>query len=192
MDAGIRFIVSHGLTTSAVWTKIVRRTLLAEHSIVFPSGMRNEDTEWSAKVLACCSSVGWFDRRFYVYRMGHPYAQTSHRLTESSVNDLERILTGNLTLADSLPAPRRDALQAFLAYPLIVWAGQASALGLLARPSPQRRALLARMGTVCSRAGSREARLTALVCRVAGGRMAARLLGVAFRRKHPDHSGART
>lgn len=51
--------------------------------------MRNEDTDVSAQIIAHIDSVAWLDQRFYVYRMGHPYAQTSHSLAVSTVDDLE-------------------------------------------------------------------------------------------------------
>jgi glycosyltransferase, family 2 len=186
----IRLIIDSGMTTSAVWTKVVRRRLLAEHGIVFPTGMRNEDTEWSAKVLAHCASVGWFDERFYVYRMGHPYAQTSHRLAPSSVIDLEKILRENLTLAETLPGDRCAALKAFLAYPFIVWVGQASALKLLKEHDVARRELLSQLGPVTGFSRDSTARAVSIACRVLGAQNTARLLGLAFRRKHPQHTAA--
>ena len=130
-DEAIRTIIDNELTTSAVWTKVIRRDFLTEHGIVFPSGMRNEDTDVSAQIIAHIDSVAWLDQRFYVYRMGHPYAQTSHSLAISTVDDLEHVLRSNLSAARSLSEGRRGALMAFLARPMIVWVGQASALGLL-------------------------------------------------------------
>ncbi len=189
VNGAIRFIIDHGLTTSAVWTKVVRRGLLEEHGIAFPVGMRNEDTEWSAKVLAYCESVIWFDERFYVYRMGHPYAQTSRALAPSSVDDLERILRDNLALADTLSPGRRDALKAFLAYPMTVWAGQAAALGLLGPGADSRLALLSRLGEVTRFSKDRIPRLTARTSRVLGARMTARLLGIAFTRSRSGRNG---
>lgn len=188
VGGAIRLIVDSGLTTSAVWTKIVRHRLLTEHDIVFPEGMRNEDTEWSAKVLARCASVGWFDERFYVYRMGHPYAQTSHRLSPSSVNDLERILCDNLALAETLVTDRCAALKAFLAYPFIVWAGQASALKIFEEHDDARRELLSRLGQVAGFSRDSTARAVSIACRILGTRNVARLLGLAFRRKYPQHA----
>ena len=186
----IRFIIDHGLTSSAVWTKVVRRGLLEEHGIVFPVGMRNEDTQWSAKVIAHCASVAWCDDRFYVYRMGHPYAQTSHALTEASVDDLQEVLTENLALADELSPQRRDALQAVLAYPMVVWAGQAAALGLLSSGSAGRDDLLARLPQIVAMSRDRVPRLCGLLGRVVGPRATARLLGAVFSRRHPTQTAS--
>lgn len=181
----IRFIIDHDLTTSAVWTKIVKRSLIEEHSITFPTGMRNEDTQWSAKVIAYCRSVAWHDERFYVYRMGHAYAQTSHKLADSSVRDLEKILRENLALANTLPPQRAAALRAFLAYPFIVWAGQADALGLLHPEAEDAQPLLTHMRSVVSASRARSVRIARAACTVLGPRLTARLLGAAFKRLHP-------
>lgn len=184
VEAGIRLIINSGLTTSAVWTKVVRRGLLAEHGIVFPQGMRNEDTQWSAQVIAHCQSVAWFDERFYVYRMGHDYAQTSHALSVSSVDDLESVLRRNLDLARCLRRERAAALRAFLAYPFIVWVGQASALGLLA-PGGRREGLLSQLGPLSRSSRAPAVLPVRLACRLLGVRATARLLGAAYRRRNP-------
>ncbi|WP_341828960.1 glycosyltransferase family 2 protein [Trueperella pyogenes] len=180
------FLIDRGLLASAVWAKIVRRDLIVDHQIFFPSGMRNEDTEWSAKLLAVSASVGWIDERFYAYRQGHSYAQTSHRLSADSVDDLERILLDNFDLAASLPPQAADTLRAFLAYPFVVWMGQASALGLF--DSRQRIDTLIRLTALLARVERPEVKLARWTSKVLGIRATAWLLGRTFRRKHPNHA----
>lgn len=188
-ENAIRFIIDHDLTTSAVWTKVVKRTLINDHAIFFPEGMRNEDTQWSAQVIAYCSSVTWHDERFYVYRMGHSYAQTSHRLADASVKDLERVLRENLKLAETLTPARASALRAFLAYPFIVWAAQADALGLLNPADEGESSLLRQMKSVVGSSNGRSARMARWSCRILGPRITARVLGLLFKRLHPDQVG---
>ncbi|WP_026459327.1 glycosyltransferase family 2 protein [Schaalia vaccimaxillae] len=185
VEDGIRFVVDHDLTTSAVWTKVVRRSLIDEHAIFFPEGMRNEDTQWSAQVIAYCSSVTWYDERFYVYRMGHSYAQTSRRLADSSVRDLERVLRENLELAKTLTPGRASALRAFLAYPFIVWVAQAEALHLLNPVNEGESPLLDQMKTVVGSSNGRPVRMVRWSCRILGPRITARILGLFFKRRHP-------
>ena len=184
-EDAIHFVIDHDLTTSAVWTKVVKRTLINDHAIFFPEGMRNEDTQWSARVIAYCSSVTWHDERFYVYRMGHSYAQTSHKLADASVRDLEQILRENLALATTLTPARASALRAFLAYPFIVWAGQAAALGLLNPLNEGDPSLLKQMKVVVSSSNGRSARITRWSCRILGARITAQILGSLFKRLHP-------
>ena len=54
-------IISQGLMARAVWNKVVRTSLVRENGILFPEGMRNEDTDWSASVHERAQSMGWFD-----------------------------------------------------------------------------------------------------------------------------------
>ena len=191
-DEAIRTIIDNELTTSAVWTKVIRRDFLTEHGIVFPSGMRNEDTDVSAQIIAHIDSVAWLDQRFYVYRMGHPYAQTSHSLAVSTVDDLEHVLRSNLSAARSLSEGRRGALMAFLARPMMVWVGQASALGLLdekkhGQQARRRKAFISQFFLpLVSQSHTREARIAQWACRLLGVRDCAQLLGVQFRRMHPE------
>lgn len=185
-QAAFRFLIDHSLLASAVWAKIVRRDLIADHQIFFPSGMRNEDTEWSAKLLAASKNVGWIDERFYAYRQGHSYAQTSHKLSADSVDDLERILIDNYDLAASLSPQSGDTLRAFLAYPFVVWMGQASALGLF--DSTQRIDTLIRLTPLLARVKRTEVKLARLTSKILGIRTTAWLLGRVFQRKHPNHA----
>lgn len=191
-DEAIRTIIDNELTTSAVWTKVIRRDFLTTHGIVFPSGMRNEDTDVSAQIIAHIDSVAWLDQRFYVYRMGHPYAQTSHSLAVSTVDDLEHVLRSNLSAARSLPEGRRSALMAFLARPMMVWVGQASALGLLdekkhGQQARRRKAFISQFFLpLISQSHTREARIAQWACRLLGVRACAHLLGIQFRRMHPE------
>lgn len=191
-DEAIRTIIDNELTTSAVWTKVIRRDFLTEHGIVFPSGMRNEDTDVSAQIIAHIDSVAWLDQRFYVYRMGHPYAQTSHSLAISTVDDLEHVLRSNLSDARSLPQGRRGALMAFLARPMIVWVGQASALGLLdekkhGEDARRRNAFLRQFFLpLVSESRTREARIAQWAGRLLGVSASAKALGIQFRRMHPE------
>lgn len=180
-----RLLIDRSLLSSAVWAKIVRRALIEDNRIFFPAGMRNEDTDWSAKVLAVSTSVGWIDERFYAYRQGHPYAQTSHKLSADSVDDLERILVDNFDIAASLPSQAADTLRAFLAYPYVVWIGQASALELF--DSRRRIDSLIRLVPLLARVQRSEVRLARLTSKILGIRATAWLLGLAFRKKYPNH-----
>lgn len=189
MEVGeaIRFIIGQGMTSSAVWNKVVRRKLIEDHNILFPIGQRNEDTAWSAKVIARCQSIAWFDRRFYVYREGHEYAQTSKRLPESSVRDLEGILRENVALAATLPPSRARALMAFLAFPMVVWVSQAHALGIAPYQKGSPAWQLERSFVeVTSWSGERRIRAITAFARVAGMRVTGRVLGTMFRRQHPS------
>lgn len=184
----IKFLVDKDVLTRAVWTKVVRRELLDIHSIEFPTGMRNEDTDWSAKVLAYCTSIGWIDQKFYAYRVGHSYAQTAHKLAVSSVNDLQKIIEENLLIAEQLDAEKGEALKAFLAYPLFVWAGQASALSLFKDGDRSRKTLRAKMPHIFAHCNTPVVRIAGMMARIFGTAFTAKMLGIAFKKKYPQHS----
>ena len=76
----------------AVWNKVVRTGLVREDNIMFPEGMRNEDTDWSASVLEHAQSVGWLDDPYDRYRKGTGCAQTSKPITRSMTDDLAKVI----------------------------------------------------------------------------------------------------
>ncbi|RRF97534.1 MAG: glycosyltransferase [Coriobacteriaceae bacterium] len=124
-------IISHGVIARAVWDKVVRTSLVRDNGIVFPEGMRNEDTDWSASVLEYAQSVGWVDDPYYCYRKGHTYAQTAKPVTRAMTDDLAIIIRKHMATIDTLGLAGADAqaIRAYLAYPFIVWMGQTSSIG---------------------------------------------------------------
>ncbi|WP_216395418.1 glycosyltransferase family 2 protein [Arcanobacterium phocae] len=189
VDQKIKLLADRALLASAVWTKVVRRQFIIDNDIIFPVGMRNEDTDWSAKVISLCASMTWLDDSFYVYRRGHEYAQTSHRLTQSEVDDLQKIIQRHLDASTKLSKVRQQALFAFLAYPFVVWIGQAQALDLFNKVdgSSHRKQLLAQFPKVARVSGRKSVRYAYLMSRFTGLSIMARGLGVAFRKKYPHH-----
>ena len=95
-----------------VWTKLVKTSLIREHDLYFKKGIRNEDTDWIARMLICAERFEWYDKPFYVYRKGHETAQTSQKMKYYMVNDLKNIII-------------EYTQYAYLAYPFAVWMGQA-------------------------------------------------------------------
>ena len=75
-----------------VWTKLVKTSLIREHDLYFKKGIRNEDTDWIARMLIYAERFEWYDKPFYVYRKGHETAQTSQKMKYYMVNDLKNII----------------------------------------------------------------------------------------------------
>ncbi|MBQ9058959.1 MAG: hypothetical protein IJ125_07235, partial [Atopobiaceae bacterium] len=125
-------IIRSGLITRAVWTKVVSRELVENNDILFPLGLRNEDTDWTGKVIECAQSVVWYEESFYAYRKGTDYAQTSKPLTQQVVDDLAQVILGRLESIHNkgLSDKEKHVCNAYLAYPYVVWMGQASVLHL--------------------------------------------------------------
>lgn len=176
-------IISQGLMARAVWNKVVRTGLVREDNIMFPEGMRNEDTDWSASVLEHAQSVGWLDDPYYCYRKGTGYAQTSKPITRSMTDDLAKVIEKHVAAIDELGLSGAEALsiRAYLAYPFIVWMGQAAALGDCRKDDRTSREMCVHAPLLLTADEDRAVHLASLSYHVFGFWGTARLLGIAFR-----------
>ena len=76
----LEYLISKGVYYRAVWAKVIKKELLDKHNIYFAKGIRNEDTDFSAKLILYAKSFDWYDKIFYVYRKGTGTAQTNQKL----------------------------------------------------------------------------------------------------------------
>jgi glycosyltransferase involved in cell wall biosynthesis len=184
-------IISKGLMARTVWNKVARTSLVREYGIVFPEGMRNEDTDWSASVLEHAQSVGWLDDPFYCYRKGTTYAQTSKPITRSMIDDLAKVVEKHVAASDELGLTGCEArsIRTFLAYPFIVWMGQAASLGECRKDDRTSLAMCAHAPLLLAADDDPAVHLAFLAYRVLGFWGTARLLAIAFRLR--QHSSLR-
>lgn len=118
-------LLKAGVLTVTVWTKVVKISLIREHELYFEKGIRNEDTDWIARLLLCAQSFEWYDKPFYVYRKGHETAQTSQSLKYNMLADLKHIIEKYTKIArQELQPEYREVFLSYLAYPYAVWMGQ--------------------------------------------------------------------
>lgn len=75
----LEYLISKGVYYRAVWAKVIKKELLDKHNIYFAKGIRNEDTDFSAKLILYAKSYDWYDKIFYVYRKGTGTAQTNQK-----------------------------------------------------------------------------------------------------------------
>jgi hypothetical protein len=167
----------------AVWNKVVRTELVRANDIAFPEGMRNEDTDWSASVLEHAKSVGWLDDPYYCYRKGTAYAQTSKPVTRSMTDDLAKVIEKHVAAINELGLSGAEArsIRAYLAYPFIVWMGQAASLGECRKDDRTSLEMCAHAPLLLGADEDPAVRLASHAYRVVGFWGTARLLGVAFR-----------
>lgn len=127
-EDALRIVISHGLMTRAVWTKVCSTELVRKNSLYFPKGMRNEDTDWTGKLIRHARTIAWLDKPFYAYRKGHDYAQTSKPLTLSQLNDLARICLDQVSdIKNTVTSDgEREVYYSYLAYPYAVLVGQSA------------------------------------------------------------------
>ncbi len=107
--------------TPAVWSKIIRLRLIRENEIRFPSGMRNEDIDFSCKLLQKAESISYIDEVFYGWTRGREQSQTSQSITPRIAQDLSSIISDNAANAMQLAPERRKLVEEFLSYPFAVW-----------------------------------------------------------------------
>ena len=128
-EYALKAVIEQGILYRAVWAKVVKRQLIVDHNLLFEKGIRNEDTEWTAKMLLCAESYDWYEKVFYVYRKGTGEAQTDKRVTFKEVNDLKNILDKYITLADTIEnSDFQKVFKSYLAFPYAVLMGQVHVL----------------------------------------------------------------
>ena len=128
-EYALKTVIEHVILYRAVWAKVVKRQLIVDHNLLFEKGIRNEDTEWTAKMLLCAESYDWYEKVFYVYRKGTGEAQTDKRVTFKEVNDLKNILDKYITLADTIEnSDFQKVFKSYLAFPYAVLMGQVQVL----------------------------------------------------------------
>ncbi|HCH28678.1 MAG TPA: hypothetical protein DEW35_04140 [Ruminococcaceae bacterium] len=118
-------LLKNSVIESAVWEKFTKREVVySTPELLFPSKTRNEDTDWTAKLLMKISSLDYYDEPVYAYRKGTDYAQTSKELKKSHLLDLMKVIKSNADTAKNVDPRNRKIVQKFLSYPFLVLLGQ--------------------------------------------------------------------
>lgn len=120
----IMYVIESGQMSRAVWNKAVKRDLIFKNELWFKENIRNEDTEWTARLFQKAESYDWCEKVFYVYRKGHMGAQTSGRITYKMWTDLKNIIRKTVDDAQGLPEKGKQALLNYISYPYAVCMGQ--------------------------------------------------------------------
>lgn len=127
LEQSLKYIIQSGFLDRAVWSKVIKSSLIKDNQIHFPKGMRNEDTYFTGQLLLHAKSFDYYNDPFYVYRKGHTQAQTSKSLKYSQVHDLQKICTEYIQSVENNPEFSKELKKIYLsyiAYPYCVWIGQ--------------------------------------------------------------------
>lgn len=119
----LRTIMSNGVMSRAVWSRVIRRDVVEKSHIRFPEGMRNEDTAFSAELIINSKSYDWYNNVFYKYRVNTGDSQTSKPINKDQLDDLKRILYRFANAGKKMDEDMREALYSYLAFPYAVWIG---------------------------------------------------------------------
>lgn len=127
-DVVLDYLLKHNLLTVTVWSKVCSAQLVKRANLLFPDGMRNEDTLWVFRAMLHANDVAWCSNSFYAYRCGHGYAQTSKPITEGNVSDLAKVIRCCIEEMEGLDlsSEAEKSLFAYLAYAYLVWMAQST------------------------------------------------------------------
>lgn len=124
-EDSLKTMISKGVLYRAVWAKVIKKSLIEKNRLYFEKGIRNEDTEWTAKMLLCAESYDWYEKVFYVYRKGTGSAQTDVRVKYKEVNDLANICEKYIGISEQIKNEQfKKIFKSYLAYPYAVLVGQ--------------------------------------------------------------------
>lgn len=132
-EVALERLIKKGLLYRAVWSKAIKREIIFDNEIWFPTGMRNEDSEWTARLMLCAKSYDWMEQPFYIYRKGHTGAQTSKPNTYRTVLDLKDIIIKYYEILENDKTEWTDELKSvcksYFAYLYSVWMAEAEMVG---------------------------------------------------------------
>ena len=126
----ISSLIESGLYCSAVWSKTVRRQLIVDSDLYFLEGKRNEDCDWSLRLLYQINSIKLYNSPFYVWRRNSAVSQSVKPLDAKIVRDLLGILNQHCELikTKTISDTNKAASNAFAAYLYVVLLGYAGTL----------------------------------------------------------------
>lgn len=124
-EVALKELIVGNKLVRAVWTKVIKNDLIKKYHLEFPVGMRNEDTAFTADLIAVAQSYDWYNYHFYTW-IKTGVSQTSKRVSLQSMKDLEEILVANFDRASKIENKEiKKAFLSYLAYPYVVLLGQA-------------------------------------------------------------------
>lgn len=119
-------IIKSGCMCRAVWAKVIKRELIVKNNIYFRDGIRNEDTEFTGKLILYAETYDWYDKRFYIYRKGTGSAQTDKKVSLKEVTDLLFVVKEFKKAVESkkFKDDIKNNLYSYISYPYAVLIGQ--------------------------------------------------------------------
>lgn len=100
-NSSIEYLLKHGRYAAAVWAKTVKRKIILENDLFFLEGFRNEDSDWSLRLLYFLSTISWMDFPFYVWRRNSSVSQSVGSISISIVRDLASIIDNHINYLNS-------------------------------------------------------------------------------------------
>lgn len=183
----LSLLIEKELLCSAVWTKACKRSVVLENELLFPGGMRNEDTYWTGRAILYVRSIAWCDNVFYAYRKSHEYAQTSHPIKLSHIRDLCDICSRVSDEArDAVSNPAElEACLSFLAYPYAVLLGQSALVPTKTLKESSLHQQIISLRWLLNYSRNPNVRKARLLSKSLGLETTRKVLGFALKKRHP-------
>lgn len=123
----LSLLIKKDVMTRAVWTKAINKQLIEKYNILFPVGMRNEDSDFTGYLIQYADSYDYLNECFYAYRKGHQSAQSVKQVSKETFLDLSRIISTHLDEISQIDDSEfMKVLYSFWTYPFCVWMGMSS------------------------------------------------------------------
>lgn len=86
-QAMLRYMIEHNDVRPSACTKMVRRTFLLDHDLLFKQGLKTDDIEWFLRFICAPGRYSYLPLDFYRYRQNR-LGSTTHSIGRRNVCDL--------------------------------------------------------------------------------------------------------
>lgn len=116
-EEAFRRLVESGTVPMSAWSKVIKRSVLTENGIIFPSGIYGEDIPWFINLMEAVKSVSFMNEYIYNYRQSVTSSITNINQPKH-VRDMKYIIESEIKKLDSrrLTLEGKKSVEAFLAY----------------------------------------------------------------------------
>lgn len=115
----LQILVSTDTYQIAAWLKVIRRSFLLDHALLFPEGVTCEDILWGICVSAASPKYAFLNSYHYCYREGRPGSVTSN-IREKNIRDYIFVLSRSYEAIQQADRALQESLRGYLLYQSII------------------------------------------------------------------------
>ena len=117
-EVAFRSLVENGTVPMSAWSKVIKRTVLTDNGITFPSGIYGEDIPWFIDLMEAVRSVSFMNEYIYSYRQ-NVFSSITKINQPKHVRDMIIILESEMEKLDGrdLTKSGKESVEAFLGLP---------------------------------------------------------------------------
>lgn len=118
----VEYMLQHNVYRAAAWNKVIRKSIIDDHSMRFKEGYLSEDMDWCGDLLLYCKKFDFYHNPFYAYRQQRKGSITAGK-TEKLVADKLFMCEKGYSQANGLDDKKRRLLGSYYAYEYAVLLG---------------------------------------------------------------------